>query len=245
MRIRTSHALLAASVAAGAVVAVPALAQDLPKTRIISTARATPSKAGTPRDPRGVAITASAHLTVESDFEPPIVTGIEVQVAKGLSWNGEKYTKCSKAALDRHGPSGCPRTSIIGSAVATGMADTVAARVDVTFVNGPGGTKFAYAVLNNPARVRETIVIRTSTPTGTWGHRESLSIPKSLQIVAGIPLRLTRVQMRIGGKSYAKKYITSTSCPGGGWKYQVKAHYLYDAGQTTDDVSTGSIPCTR
>ncbi len=245
MRIRTSHALLAASVAAGAVVAVPAIAQQLPKTTIVSSARATPSKAGTPQDPRGVAITASAHLTVESDFEPPIVTGIDIQVAKGLSWNGEKYTKCAKAALARSGPSGCPRTSIIGTAVATGMADTVPARVNVTFVNGPGGLKFAYAALDNPARVRETIVIESSTPTGTWGHRESLTIPRSLQIVAGIPLKLTAVKLRIGGKSYAKKYITSTSCPGGGWKYEVKAHYLYDAGQTTDGVSTGSIPCTK
>lgn len=247
MRIRTPQVLfLAAAAAAGTAIVMPALAQDLPATRIESTARATPDKAGTPRDPQGVAITAHARLIVPPDLEAPIVTGLDIQVAKGLSWNGEKYTKCTKEALDRRGPSGCPPTSIIGTATATGMADTVHARVDVVFVNGPGGHKFAYASLNNPARVRETIVINSPPPTGTWGHRETLSIPKTLQIVAGVPLRLTAVTMKIGGKSYAKKYITSTSCPAGGWKYAVTAHYLYDvSGQRTDDVGTGSIPCTK
>ena len=247
MRIRIPHALfLASAAAAGAAIVMPALGQDLPATRIVSTAKATPDRSGTPSDPRGVAITAQAKLIVPPDLEAPIVTGLDIQVAKGLSWNGEKYTKCTQAALERRGPSGCPPASIIGSATATGMADTVHAVVSVVFVNGPGGHKFAYASLNNPARVRETIVINSPKPTGTWGHRESLSIPRSLQIVAGVPLRLTAVTMRIGGKSYAKKYITSTSCPAGGWKYAVTAHYLYDGtGQTTDDVGTGSIPCTK
>jgi hypothetical protein len=248
MRIRTPHALfLAAAAAAGTAIVMPALAQDnLPATRIESSAKATPNKAGTPSNPQGVAITAQARLIVPPDLEAPIVTGLDIQVAKGLSWNGTKYTTCTRAVLERHGPSGCPRTSIIGTATATGLADTVHARVDVVFVNAPGGKKFAYASLNNPARIRETIDIVSPTPTGTWGHREALTIPRSLQIVGGVPLRLTAVTMRIGGKSYAKKYITSTSCPAGGWKYEVKAHYLYDGtGQTTDDVGTGSIPCTK
>jgi hypothetical protein len=246
MRIRTPHALFLASAAiAGAAIVMPALAQDPPATRIVSSARATPDKAGTLKDPRGVAITASAKLVVPPDLEAPIVTGLDIQVAKGLSWNGAKYTKCTRATLERHGPSGCPPTSIIGTATATGMADTVHAHLDVVFVNGPG-KKFAYASLNNPARVRETIDIDSPAPTGSWGHRESLSVPRSLQIVAGVPLQLTAVTLRIGGKSYAKKYITSTSCPTGGWKYAVTAHYLYDgSGQTTDGVGTGSIPCTK
>ena len=243
--LRTPFALAVAACAAVAV--VPALAQDLPQTRIVSTARATPSKAGTAKAPRGVGISASAKLLVPGDVEAPIVTGMQILVGKGLVWNAGRYATCAKAVLDRRGPSGCPPASIMGSATATGKADTVDARVDVTIVNAGDHHKYAYATLNNPARVRETVVIDSSTPSGgPWGHRESFKIPRSLQIVAGVPLQLTAVTLRIGGKSYAKDFIASTSCPRGGWKYQVTADELYnDSGQTAGVVSTGSIPCTK
>jgi hypothetical protein len=247
MRIRTPYVMLVASVVVGAVV-VPALAQDLPETSITSTARATPSKAGTPKHPQGVAITALAHLIVPPDLDPPIVTRIEILSGPGLKWNGEKYAKCTKQALERHGPSGCPATSRIGSATATGMADTAPARLDVIFFNAAHGRKYAYATLNNPARVRETLTVEASDLKGggTWAHRETVSIPKSLQIVAGVPVRLTRVELKIGGKPYAKDFITTTSCPAGGWKYQVTADYLYDTlDRTSNDVNRGAIACTK
>jgi hypothetical protein len=248
MRIRKCHGLLAAAVVVGAVVAVPALAQeDLPDTSIVSTAKATPKNAGTSKDPQGLSIAAAARLIVEPGFDPPIVTGIDILVGKGLVWNGEKYTKCSKRALDRQGPKGCPRTSIMGAATATGMADTVPAHVKVVFLNGGADRRYAYATLDNPARVQETLVVKvTKLNSSKWDHREAIRVPKTLQVVAGVPIRLTSIRFKIGGKPYAKEYIASTSCPRGGWKYQVTAHYLYDLlGRTDDEVSTGSIACTK
>jgi hypothetical protein len=250
MRIRTHHGLLATGVAVGAVV-VPAMAQDpqdLPVTRIVSSAKATPNKAGTPKHPQGMKITGSARLIVPSDVEAPIVTGVEILTDKGITWTHGKYVTCSKQTLDRGGPARCPRTSIMGSAIATGYADTVSTHVDLVFVNGGPGTTYIYATLNNPARIRETLVVK-STPlsSGEWGHRETVSIPRSLQIVAGVPLQLTAIRFTVGGKSYAKEFIANTSCPRGGWKYQVTAHYLYESlgGRTADDVTTGSIACTK
>ncbi len=248
MKIRTPHGLLAAAVVAGAVAVVPALAQDLPETRIVSTARATPDKAGTVKHPQGLSITARAELITPRDMDPPIVDRIEVLVGKGLIWNDGKYTKCSKQVLDRQGPSGCPRTSLMGSATATGMADTVAARVDLLIFNGGEARKYVYATLNNPARVREVLTVKSTRlhGNGTWAHQETINVPKSLQIVAGIPLRLTKVHMQIGGKSYAKDFVASTSCPQGGWKYQVTANYVYETpGQPANNVNNGSIPCTK
>jgi hypothetical protein len=248
MRIRKSHGLLAAAVAVGAVAVAPALAQeDLPETRIVSNATATPNKAGTPKHPQGISVTASGRLIVEPGFDPPIVTGLDILVGKGLVWNSRKYASCSKPTLDRQGPKGCPPKSIMGSAVATGMADTVPARLQMVFVNGSGDQKYAYATLNNPARVQTTIVVKSSRPKGgTWDHLETVHVPEVLQIVAGVPVRLTAVKFKIGGKPYAKDYVTSTSCPRGGWKYQVTAHYLYDLlNQTDEEVSTGSIACTK
>jgi hypothetical protein len=248
MRIRTPKVLLTTAVVAGAIVVVPAIAQELPETRIVSTAKATPSKAGTAKHPQGISVTAHAQLITPTDMDPPIVERVEILVGKGLIWNDGKYTKCSKQILDRRGPGGCPRTSLMGSATATGMADTTAARVDMLIFNGGENRKFVYATLNNPARVRETLIVESSklSGSGAWGHRETIRVPPSLQIVAGIPLRLTKVTMQIGGKSYAKDFVASTSCPQGGWKYQVTTNYLHETPeQPASTVNTGSIPCTK
>jgi hypothetical protein len=248
MRIRTPKVLITTAVVAGAIVVVPAIAQELPETRIVSTAKATPDKAGTAKHPQGVSISAHAELITPTDMDPPIVDHVEILVGKGLIWNDSKYTKCSKQVLDRQGPSGCPRTSLMGSATATGMADTEAARVDLLIFNGGAARKYIYATLNNPARIRETLTVESSKlqGDGTWGHRETIDIPRSLQIVAGIPLRLTKIKMQIGGKSYAKDFVASTSCPQGGWKYKVTATYLQDSpDQPANNVNTGSIPCTK
>ncbi len=248
MRIRTPHVLLTTAVIAGAVAVVPAIAQDPPDTRIVSTARATPDKAGTAKHPQGVSITAHAELITPRDMDPPIVEHVEILVGKGLIWNDGKYTKCSKQVLDRQGPSGCPRTSLMGSATATGMADTTAARVDLLIFNGGEHRKYVYATLNNPARVREVLTVESTKlqGPGTWAHQETIRVPRSLQIVAGIPLRLTKFKMQIGGKSYAKDYVASTSCPEGGWKYQVTANYLHETpDQPANTVNTGAIPCKK
>jgi hypothetical protein len=248
MKIRTPYGLLAAAVATGAMAAVPAIAQDQPEHRIISTAKATPSKTGTVKRPQGVSITANAQLITPTDMDPPIVERVEILVGKGLIWNDGKYTKCSKEILDRRGPGGCPRTSLMGSATATGMADTEAARVDLLIFNGGDARKFVYATLDNPARVRETLIVESEKlkGSGPWGHRETIRVPRSLQIIAGIPLRVTKFKMQIGGKSYAKDYVASTSCPQGGWKYQVTADYLHETPDSpANTVNTGSIPCTK
>jgi hypothetical protein len=248
MKIRTCQVLFTTAAVAGAIAVVPALAQDRSETRIVSTAKATPSKAGTAKHPQGVSITAHAQLITPTDMDPPIVERIEILVGKGLIWNDSKYTTCSKQVLDRRGPGGCPRTSLMGSATATGMADTTAARVDLLIFNGGENRKYVYATLNNPARVRETLIVESSklTGDGTWAHRETIRVPRSLQIVAGIPLRLTKVKMQIGGKSYAKDFVASTSCPQGGWKYQVTTDYLHETpDQPANTVNTGSIPCSK
>lgn len=246
MLIKTSHLLLGYAILAGAAaIVVPAMAQDQAPVTIESSATASPSKAGTAQHPRGVSLRAAARLVFPPDVEAPIVTAIEIRISPGIDWHGERFVTCAKATLDRQGPKGCPRASIMGTATATGKADTVDARLDVVFVNGGARTAYAYATLNRPARIRETLVIReTRFSSGPWGHMESVTIPPSLQIVAGVPLELDRIRLAIGGKSYAKNYIASTSCPGGGWRYQVTAHTTTD-GQAGQSVGSGRISCTK
>ncbi|HEY6779656.1 MAG TPA: hypothetical protein VI111_01810 [Thermoleophilaceae bacterium] len=244
---RTSIGVGVAAIAIGAGIVVPALAQveDLPETDISTDIEVSSTKAGTPKHPKGVSITVKATLTTEPDVDPPIVTGVENLFGPGAFWNGADYVKCSKRVLDTKGPKGCPRESIMGAGIATAKADTVDTKLTLTLINGGARRLLAYATLTNPARVQETIVVKATNATGKWRHRESFRIPKSLQVVAGIPIEVTSLRFTLGGKPYAKNFITTTSCPKGGWRYHNTVHYLYDlTGQTATDTFGGSVSCT-
>jgi hypothetical protein len=246
MKVQRVLGLLATGAVVGSIGVAPAAGQDeLPDTELSAKARATPSKAGTKQDPRGLAIDATARIDVEPGFEPPIVTGVDLLIGKGLVWNGDDFVKCSKRVLDRSGPEGCPSKSIMGGAKVTARADTVVTHPDVVLVNGGSKRLFAYTTLYHPALVQETVVVKTTKLTGKWAYRESFRVPRKLQVVAGVPIQMTAVKMRVGGKPYAREYMTSTSCPKGGWRYKATAHYRFDAtGETSKDTIEGSIPCT-
>jgi hypothetical protein len=240
-----------AAVVVGALVVASAMAQDDRATHSPSGAdlsaivTVTPGKAGTKQHPRGVTIRATSRITTERGLEPPIVTGIDLLLGDGISYNGDEYAKCSKQVLDRQGPHGCPTESIVGSLIANARAGAFDTRPDVTFVNGGEKKLFAYTRVEYPARVRRTIVLSTADMTGRWSYRGSLRVPRSLQVIAGMPIHTTRMRLTIGGGPYAKNYITTTHCPNGGWRYRATAHYRYDAtGRTARDTVTGTIPCT-
>jgi hypothetical protein len=242
---RTAGAIVGVTLAGCAAAAPAVTAQELPDIEISAKARAIPSKAGTKANPRGHAIKATASVTVEPGFERPIVTGLDLLVGRGLVWNADDYPTCSKRVLDRRGPKGCPKQSIMGQARGTAFADTVKTHPDVVLINGGSKRTLAYTTLYHPALVKETIVVKSTKLTGRWWHRESLTVPENLRIVAGVPIQMAAIDMAVGGKPYAKDYVASTSCPKGGWKYKATAHLLFDTtGQTTSRTFSGSIPCT-
>lgn len=245
---RTLGPIAAVAVAATSLSAAPAQAQaqeHLPEMKLSAKAWATPSKAGTKRKPRGVRIQATAKIESELGYEPPIVTGVDILMGKGLVWNADRYVKCPKPVLDRNGPDACPPKAIMGSAKARARADTIVATADIVFVNAGWDRTFAYTTLYRPALVQETIVVKRTKKGGQWSHQESLRVPKVLQVVAGVPIQVTGAELTIGGKPWARDYIVSTSCPKGGWKYRATAHYLFVTGATGQDTIDGSIPCTR
>lgn len=238
--------LIAMAVVGAAATAGPATAQErLPETELTAKFWATPNKAGTKRDPRGVRIQAVAKIKSEPGFERPIMTGLDIKVGKGLVWNSDDYVKCSKRVLDRKGPEGCPPKSIVGRADLTAWADNVVTHPDVVFVNAGWKQTFAYATLYQPALVQETIVVHRTKLSGEWSHLETIRVPKHLQVVAGVPIQVAGAKVDGGAKPYAREYVASTSCPEGGWKYEVTSYYLYPTGATDKDVFAGSAPCRK
>ncbi|MEX1141390.1 MAG: hypothetical protein WD993_05080 [Thermoleophilaceae bacterium] len=246
MKIRTCSTLLAVAAVTGAAVVPPASAQDVPQTDVKAKVRATPTKAGTTASPRGHTFRATVKVATEPGFDPPIVTGAEILVGRGVVWNGDDYAKCSKRTLDRRGPEGCPRKSIMGAGTGTARADTVITKPDFVFVNAGAERLYVYTTLYHPALVQETLVIRRKELRGRWRYHDTFRVPKSLQVVAGVPIQVTGIRFRIGGKPYARKLVASTSCPRGGWRYRVKVHYLHDlTGERSSDVVASRIACRR
>lgn len=250
-RYESASLLAVAAVAGGAIVAASALARDapgnqaLPATQLSANLGVTPSRAGTKQSPQDARIDAVFKIATERGLDAPIVTGVDLLVGQGISWNGGDYVSCSTRVLDRRGPGGCPRESLVGSAVARSKAGTAGTESDIAFVNGGETRLFAYTSFEYPARVRETVVVQTSDMSGRWSYKGSLRVPRSLQVVAGVPIHTTAIKLGLGDRPYAKGYVTTTSCPRGGWRYRATAHYRYDlSGQTGQDTASGTIPCT-
>jgi hypothetical protein len=247
MRLRKSliPAVLAA-VTGSAVGAASASAQEeRPKTVVTAKMAVTPNTAGTVARPQGVVVRGSVQVVSEPGFDPPIITGEDILFGEGFSYNGDRYPRCAKVVLDFQGPEGCPPGSIMGSAWGTGRADTVLANMKVILFNAGAARLLAYTTVDHPARVRRTIVLSTQNLIGAWRRQSSFLVPTNLQVVAGIPIQLNNLHFSLGGRRWAKDYITTTSCPAGGWRYQASLHYLEDRlGAISDDHVTGTVPCT-
>lgn len=225
----------ATAVAAGALAAV-AFGQD-DDIRITVTAKVTPSKAGTPAHPQGVRVDVKGTIKTPLDQDPPTVKAVDVWFPKGGLYNGAKFPTCSRPALARRGPSACPATSIMGSGYALADADGVAAKARVTLVNGGARMVYAYVVLDRPARVRAALPVPiTKLSSGPWSYKAHVDIPRTLQIVAGIPLRVQSFR----GSAGRGDWIATTSCPSGHrWKYHVETTYATEQVVKTD----GSVAC--
>jgi hypothetical protein len=153
---------------------------------------------GSSKYPQGVRLSTTFGWGGLSRSREPIVTGFDLWFPKGSQYNGARYPLCSESKLDRSGPSGCPAGAIMGSGTGTAYADTTITRPKITVVNGGAREVFFYVVMNNPARLREAVVGHISHTIGRFTYHLAVKIPKNLQIVAGVPIKLTSLQISAG-----------------------------------------------
>ncbi len=254
-------AVLPAALVAAAVVAAPAMAQ-VPETTFDTTAKVTPKKVGTKKNPKGIQLTGSMSFrTITPGVEPPIITGGDVLIPKGALWGGGKYPTCSGAKMRKaQGTDVCNPKSIVGAGSGVAFADQVDAAPDVVFVNGGANTLWAFTTLYNPAIVQEPIQVKIKKMTGKWSYKASFRVPKVLQVIGGVPVTLREFNYKIGGKfklpgrggktlnakKYAPLLLASTSCPKSGKaEYKATAFYLYNTAQTASKDDTGTVACSR
>jgi hypothetical protein len=215
-----------------------ALAQDEVPIVISVDAKVIPNRAGTKKHPQPVRVDVRAHVTIPEAYDPPLVDTVDVWLPKGGVYNGGRYPKCSEAVLARKGVRGCPRGSIMGHGTAKATADTVFTYPRITVVNGGAKRVFFYTVMDNPARVQAPIPAVITKPGGRWAYRVHATVPKVLQVVAGIPIVLREAHVAAG--SAHKDWLATTSCPRDHrWRYHVLITF------TTGQVKTydNSVRC--
>jgi hypothetical protein len=235
-RQRSIGGLTAAVAVTACALAALALAQDSVPITVSVDARVTPNKAGTKRHPQGVKVDVTAHIHIPNDYDPPLVQSVDVWFPKGGLYNGGKFPKCSQNTLARRGLRGCPAGSIMGHGTAMATADTVPTIPKITVVNGGADRVFFYTVLTNPARVQEPVPGIITKVGGGWSYKLHVTIPTSLQVVAGIPIRVSKLHITAGRGDW----IATTSCPRDHrWRYHSETLFTTGARIRSD----GSVAC--
>lgn len=234
-----------ALVAGIAVLGVPSAAQgqenvtDTPSnlTTFTAKARVTPNRAGTPRNPQGVVLHASARAVTEPGYERPIFQGGYTLFPRAGNYNGDDFPRCNRRTLNRWGTERCPKGSRIGGGTGVAYADEVVTRPRIEIFNGGSKLALAYVTLYRPALVREAIPVRIQElPRGKWKYKASFSVPTVLQVVAGIPIAAGSIELEIGRGNL----IETTSCPQSRrWPYEI--HGRFSNG--SDYTYRGSTPC--
>jgi hypothetical protein len=232
---RVGIAVLAAAALLG--VAALAFGQDVVPIKVWSKITITPNKAGTPAHPQGVMADIRVKIDIPHDYDPPLVKTVDFWMGKGALYNGHKWPTCSEASLARSGVRNCPKTSIMGHGTAVADGDGVKSYPKGFIVNGGAKKFYIYAMLSTPARVRQTIVVQViKLNSPRWSYRLHSEIPRNVQIVAGVPLRLESLHTIIGRGDW----WASTSCPANHrWPYHAEG--VFASGQVV--THDGTVFC--
>lgn len=225
----------AAGIATAGALAIPAIAQT-PTTTMTAKATVSPSKAGTKKKPQPVKLKVNVKWDTPGDVEKPVIERGVVLFPKGSLYNGGKHPKCSESVLSRGGPDDCPKGSIMGTGSGTAFADQDITRPKITVVNGGANMVYLYTVLQNPARVQAPVPGKITKMSGKWAYKLELTVPRNLQIVAGVPIALSTLTVNAGKGDW----LATTSCPSSKkWEYEVET-FLSTGGSSK---TASSVAC--
>lgn len=230
-----------------AAAAATAIAQTTPtpvSPAVKVTAKLSPDRAGTRRHPQGVKLRTSITWQNLGPGTQPIVQTFDVLFPKGSLYGGGHVPSCSYTKLNNVGPKACPKGSIMGSGTGNAYADMVITHPKITVVNGGKNKVFFFTVLNNPARVQSPVVGTISKMSGKYAYKLHVVVPQLLQVVAGVPIALTSLQVNAGKGTW----LATTSCGHGGhWPFSITTSYgsINPGVPTAPSSFTASIPCRK
>jgi hypothetical protein len=167
----------------------------------------------------------------------PVARSFDVWLPKGWIYNGAEHPACTSAKLNSGGPAMCPPESIMGGPGGGIAPPDLNPPPRVTVINGGPTKMYFWVVMQNPARVQAAVpgtITKLNSPR--WSYRLHADNPRSLQIVAGIPITPASFRASFGRGDW----IATTSCPRDHlWRYRLRMT------STTGQILgiDGSVPC--
>lgn len=204
MRGRRTVAVGAAAVAAGLAIGVgPGIVGAVTVASKVEIVANLPKGAQpTKRKPVPVTVDVLMEWERSTNEQASTLQKSTVLFPQGSIYHGGKLPKCSAALLNNSGVAGCPKGSIMGKGKAWAWADTVRTTADITVVNGGKDRVYFYTTMTNPAVVQLPVEGRIRKLRGKWAYELVAEVPVDLQVVAGVPIVVYKMQIKITNKKW-------------------------------------------
>lgn len=237
---------IAVAVTAAVLAAMPAAAQT-PELTATMELEMTPPKGGTKAKPRGIKLSGQVGFKVPPGLDRPTILSGRLLLPAGIVFNGQRYPICPLETLDRKGPSGCPKASVIGKQEGVAFAGGFESRPDVVILNGGRRRLWAYTTLYRPTLVKEPVAITLAKPKSRqWSYELRFTTPEVLRVVAGIPIGAPEsTSFSMGGTRLASRiFATNQKCPPKGFRrYVASFDYASTSGAAGKATARGRLAC--
>jgi hypothetical protein len=130
----------------------------------------------------GLTLRTTFRVADDTGAKPPPLTNTTLRFPKGAALNARYFKTCSFSALQSKGPSGCPKSSVIGKGTAIGDARPIIAEVKakITLYNGktasggPSIIVYAQPDISAPIIIQGPIKAQKGSP---YGYVLSVDVP--------------------------------------------------------------------
>ena len=225
--------------------------------------KVTPSKAGTPKKPQAVSVSANPYFDTNApDLDNQVqfaTVNANVFFPKGGVYNGKYFPTCAPATVFQDEKQ-CPKGARIGTGDGFGKGLGLDESVKGQFFNLPGGKGLTLLVTGeSPLIIREIVPATLTTLSDPdYSYKLSFTVPKNLQSPApGVIATVMKFDSKFPARSITKgkgkkkksiPLLASTSCPPSGlWKFKYVADYTttFDGAiESTQTIET-TQKCTR
>jgi hypothetical protein len=106
----------------------------------------------------------------------------------------------------------------MGRGIGSADVDGVSSRLRMKIVNGGASRVYGYVTLAGPAKVSAAVpVLIKRLRHRKWQHRLTVTMPRALQTVAGMPIALQVLDLDAGkgakGSRHRGSWLATTRCP--------------------------------
>lgn len=183
------------------------------------------------------AVSLDLRLHQPEGVDPPIARAATVTLPAGAAFHGDAQATCSIATARSGGVAACPKTSVIGSGQAIGVADTTRVKGDITILDGGPDTLLFATVVRRPAYVKSVVAAKLGESVGSHGPRVTFSFPRDFQEIGGVPVGVERLHLTLERNNA----VSVGNCPPAGapWRYTAKVAFVDET--TVSD--SGTVTC--